>query len=109
MKTRKSRAKYTLSSEFERVFGILGKVVSIAVMRDVFQALYPENAELQERIRSCEICDFMFWARYKNSVACSQVCLNALSQRRHREINKDAINSKRREDYQNRATLKGEK
>jgi len=101
----KSRAKYTLPPEFERVIEILDKEVSVAVIRDVFLALYPAKAELKERIRSCEICLYVFWASYKNSLTCSESCRNALRQRKHRAKNKDAINAKRRENYQNRVTF----
>lgn len=100
----KSRARYKIPENFEQVIKILDSKVSPAVIRDAFSALYPDKAELKERIRSCEICSSVFWASYKNSVTCSESCLNALRQRKHRAKNKDSINAKRRKKYQNRIT-----
>lgn len=59
-----------------------------------------------DRIRACEICERIFWANYKNSYTCSQTCLNALRQRRHRKTNKEAINEKRRANYDRNKKLK---
>lgn len=59
-----------------------------------------------ERLRACEICSRIFWANYKNSFTCSTPCLNALRQRRHREKNKEAINEKRRANYDRNKKLK---
>ncbi len=59
-----------------------------------------------DRIRICEICSHFFWAAYKNSFTCSEPCLNALRQRRHREKNKEAINEKRRANYDRNKKLK---
>lgn len=52
-----------------------------------------------DRLRICEICNEIFWAKRKDSETCSKSCFNALRQRRHRERNKDEINAKRRENY----------
>ncbi len=59
-----------------------------------------------DRIRTCEICEQVFWANYKNSFTCSKPCLNALRQRRHRKTNKEAINEKRRENYRQNKKVK---
>lgn len=59
-----------------------------------------------DRIRACEICGRIFWAKYKNSETCSTLCLNALRQRRHRKTNKEAINEKRRANYRRNKKLK---
>lgn len=59
-----------------------------------------------DRLRMCEICAKVFWAKYKNSVTCSKPCLNALRQRKHRQKNKEAINTKRREYYRQNKKLK---
>ncbi len=59
-----------------------------------------------DRIRTCEICEQVFWANYKNSFTCSTPCLNALRQRRHRKTNKEAINEKRRANYDRNKKLK---
>ncbi len=52
------------------------------------------------RLRSCEICNCIFWAENKNSFTCSETCRNALRQRRYRKKNKEDVNAKRRERYQ---------
>jgi hypothetical protein len=54
------------------------------------------------RLRRCAICKCVFWAKYKNSFTCSDRCLNALRQRRSRKKNKETINAKRQERYQQR-------
>lgn len=38
-----------------------------------------------ERIRSCEICQRIFWAKRIESQTCSKKCLNALGARKHRQ------------------------
>ncbi len=58
------------------------------------------------RLRLCEICKRIFWANYKNSFTCEKNCLNALRQRRHREKNKEEINTKRRDNYRQNKKLK---
>jgi hypothetical protein len=61
---------------------------------------------IPDRFRMCEICNRIFWANYKNSFTCSKPCLNALRQRRHRKTNKEAINEKRRANYDRNKKLK---
>jgi predicted nucleic acid-binding Zn ribbon protein len=53
-----------------------------------------------DRLRSCAICEKIFWAKNKNSETCSEPCRNALRQRRHRKKNKEAVNAKRQARYQ---------
>lgn len=53
-----------------------------------------------ERLRACKTCGRVFWAKRKDSETCQTVCFNALRQRRHREQNKEAINARRKENYQ---------
>lgn len=81
----KSRAKFAIPKEFEKVIEILDKEVSLVVMRDVFTALYPELAELGERIRKCAICASAFWAKRTDSMTCCAVCLNTFNVRRFRQ------------------------
>lgn len=38
-----------------------------------------------KRLRECEMCQRIFWARQDNMVACGPRCSNANRQRRHRE------------------------
>jgi hypothetical protein len=52
------------------------------------------------RLRRCNVCERIFWAKRKDSETCSLSCFNILRQRRHREKNKAALNAKRRENYQ---------
>lgn len=61
---------------------------------------------IPDRFRMCEICNLIFWAENKNSFTCSETCRNALRQRRHREKNKEEINTKRRENYRRNKRLK---
>ena len=58
------------------------------------------------RLRSCIICQRIFWAENKNSFTHSETCRNALRQRKHREKNKEEINRKRRERYQSKKEQK---
>jgi hypothetical protein len=67
------------------------------------------NGVIGDRVRTCEICNLFFWAKYKNSDTCSTPCLNALRQRRHRKTNKEAINEKRRATYQSKKEQKAAK
>ena len=53
------------------------------------------------RIRACEICEKIFWAKRTDAKTCkNKKCSNALSQRKYQNRNKDEINEKRRENYQ---------
>lgn len=52
------------------------------------------------RLRRCKVCENrIFWAKRKDSETCSTTCFNVLRQRRHRERNKEVLNTKRRENY----------
>lgn len=67
--------------------------------KSVFFAIFETEDVEYRRIRQCLICEHIFWAKRKDSETCSKNCFNALRQRRHRERNKEAINVKRRENY----------
>jgi hypothetical protein len=62
-----------------------------------------------DRIRTCEICNRIFWAKRKDSETCSVSCFNILRQRRHRKRNKEEINAKRRENYHYKKSIKNKK
>jgi hypothetical protein len=78
--------------------GTIGKVTN-----QVFQSYIGVDLD---RVRACEICNRIFWAKNKKSETCSKPCLNALRQRRHRKTNKEAINKKRRDNYRRNKQLK---
>ncbi|HRH40367.1 MAG TPA: hypothetical protein PKY82_01895 [Pyrinomonadaceae bacterium] len=64
------------------------------------------------RIRCCEICKNIFWAKRSESATCSTPCLFTWRQRQYRQANRDEINKRRRENrfYKKKlATKKGEK
>jgi hypothetical protein len=62
----------------------------------IFDAVHLMDAD---RLRICEVCNHIFWAKKKNSFGCSESCVNALYQRRLRKENKIEINRQRREKY----------
>lgn len=62
----------------------------------VFDVLNDINAD---RLRICEICNQIFWAKKKNSETCQKSCYNTLGQSRYRKKNREEINAKRRENY----------
>ncbi len=39
-----------------------------------------------DRLRICEICQRVFWAKRQDSKTCSPLCLNTLNVRRHRKL-----------------------
>jgi hypothetical protein len=59
-----------------------------------------------DRLRSCVICQKVFWAQRIEALTCSQKCSNAFHQRKRREKDRDEINAKRRETYVSKKQLK---
>jgi hypothetical protein len=71
------------------------------------------NGVIIDRIRSCEICERVFWATNVNSKACSPKHAANLRLQKSRKINKEKRkenrnleNAKRRETYKNKKELK---
>ncbi|HEV2882846.1 MAG TPA: hypothetical protein VGX24_16340 [Pyrinomonadaceae bacterium] len=62
-----------------------------------------------DRLRICEVCSHIFWAKRKDAETCSPNCLNVLRQRRFRQQNKEQVNARRRENYAHKKKLKERK
>ena len=62
-----------------------------------------------DRLRVCEVCNRIFWAKRKDAETCSPNCLNVLRQRRFRQQNKEQVNARRRENYAHKKKLKERK
>lgn len=52
-----------------------------------------------DRLRICQVCNHIFWAKRSISEGCSEPCVNALYQRNLRKKNKEEINCQRRKNY----------
>lgn len=62
-----------------------------------------------DRLRICEVCSRIFWAKRRDAETCSPNCLNVLRQRRFRLQNKEKVNARRRENYAYKKKLKERK
>lgn len=70
-----------MPQEFEPVMRV---EMPIETLREVFKALYPDKAELSERIVDCEVCDKPFWKTRSESASCSDRCYQTLRKRKQR-------------------------
>jgi predicted nucleic acid-binding Zn ribbon protein len=99
-------------SQFERFEMMAMPYISednkIEIMSNTF---FPEviRGIEADRLRLCEVCDHIFWAKRKDAETCSPNCLNVLRQRRFRQQNKEQVNARRRENYAHKKKLKERK
>lgn len=81
----------------------------IRVYTNPFLQYIAENNIQANRIRLCETCSKIFWAKREESRACSPKCAVAFRQKRWRETNKEEYNQNRRLNYAYKKSVKNKK